>query len=208
MRVRIGTIYFKNLKNKKVTITDTRISYSDDDSKIVMDLVSKELMEFYSNIVTQNGGKVLDVGFGLGYSADAIYNKVGNYHCIETNPQIFNEAQKWAEGKDNVHLYFGDWVDVIPTLDVKFDGIFMDTYDDPNYSKFEDYAKLISNENCVLSVFSYFALRDTNDLHSFQFKIDSPHREHYPKVIEQTHNCNWSYFIDGVFQKNVIHEPI
>ena len=24
-------------------------------------------MEFYSNIVTQNGGKVLDVGFGLGY---------------------------------------------------------------------------------------------------------------------------------------------
>ena len=38
--------YFKNLKNKKVTITDTRISYSDDDSKIVMDLVSKQLMEF------------------------------------------------------------------------------------------------------------------------------------------------------------------
>ena len=67
MRVRIGTIYFKNLKNKKVTITDTRISYSDDDSKIVMDVVSKQLMEFYSNIVTQNGGKVLDVGFGLGY---------------------------------------------------------------------------------------------------------------------------------------------
>ena len=91
MRVRIGTIYFKNLKNKKVTITDTRISYSDDDSKIVMDVVSKQLMEFYSNIVTQNGGKVLDVGFGLGYGLITIYNKVGNYHCIETNPQIFNE---------------------------------------------------------------------------------------------------------------------
>ena len=45
------------------------------------------------------------------------------------------------EGKDNVHLYFGDWIDVIPTLDVKFDGIFLDTYDDPNYSKFEDYVQ-------------------------------------------------------------------
>ena len=32
-----------------------------------MDVLSKQLMEFYSNIVTQNGGKVLDVGFGLGY---------------------------------------------------------------------------------------------------------------------------------------------
>ena len=59
-----------------------------------MDIVSKELMEFYSNIVTQNGGKVLDVGFGLGYSADAIYNKLGSYYCIESNPQIFDEARR------------------------------------------------------------------------------------------------------------------
>ncbi len=166
-----------------------------------MDIVSKELMEFYSNIVTQNGGKVLDVGFGLGYSADAIYNKVGNYHCIESNPQIFKKAQKWAEGKEEVHLYFGNWVDVIPTLDVKFDGIFMDTYDDPNYSKFEDYAKLISNENCVLSIYSYFACRDTSDLHSHYFEINSAHRENYPKIIEKGHTCNWSYFTEGVFQK-------
>jgi len=76
----LGRFILKKLKEKKVTITDTRISYSDNVSKIVMDVVSKELMEFYSNIVTQNGGKVLYVGFGLGYSANAIYNKVGNYH--------------------------------------------------------------------------------------------------------------------------------
>jgi len=196
------------MKNKKVTITDTRISYQEDDSKIVMDVVSKELMEFYSNIVTQNSGKVLDVGFGLGYSANAIYNKVGNYHCIESNPQIFKEAQKWAEDKEDVHLYFGNWVDVIPTLDVKFDGIFMDTYDDPNYSKFEDYSKLISNENCVLSIFSYFALRDTKDLHSHYFEIKSKHRENYPKIIENGHTCNWSYFIDSKFQKKKINAII
>jgi len=196
------------MKNKKVIITDTRISYKDDDSKIVMDIVSKELMEFYSNIVTQNGGNVLDVGFGLGYSADAIYNKIGNYHYIESNPQIFEKAQKWADGKDNVYLYFGDWVDIIPTLEVKFDGIFMDTYDDSNYFKFEDYAKLISNENCVLSVFSYFALRDTKDLHSHYFEINSNHRKTYPKLIEKGHICNWSYFIDGEFQKKKINAII
>ena len=90
MRVRIGTIYFKNLKNKKVTITDTRISYSDDDSKIVMD-VDPTIDGILPNIVTQNGGKVLDVGFGDIVIDNRSYNKVGNYHCIETNPQIFND---------------------------------------------------------------------------------------------------------------------
>ncbi len=196
------------MKNKKVTITDSRIYYSDDHSSIVMDIVSKELMEFYSNIVTQNGGKVLDVGFGLGYSADAIYKRVGNYHCIESNPQIYSKALEWAEGKENVHIHFGDWIDVIPELDIKFDGIFMDTYDDSNYNKFEDYAKMVANENCVLSIFSYFSIRDTKDLHSHWFKINSPHRENYPKIIEDGHNCNWTYFIDGDFQKRKKYETI
>ena len=54
------------MKDKDLIITDTRIEFKDDPNSIVMDVVSKELMEFYSSIVTQNKGKVLDVGFGLG----------------------------------------------------------------------------------------------------------------------------------------------
>lgn len=196
------------MKTQEVTITDNRIYYSDNPESIVMDIVSKELMEFYSNIVTQNSGKVLDIGFGLGYSADAIYNRVGNYYCIESNPQIYLEAVKWAKGKDDVHIYFGDWIDVIPELDIKFNGIFMDTYDDSNYTKFEDYAKMVTNEGCVLSIFSYFLCRDTKDLHSHYFKINSPYRENYPKIIEDGHTCNWSYFINGNFQKKKEYETI
>ena len=190
------------MKEQDVTITDSRIYYSEDDTKIVMDIVSKELMEVYSNIVTQNNGKTLDVGFGLGYSADSIYNKVGNYHCIECNPQIYQKALKWAKNKENVHIYFGDWVDVILELSkngTKFDGIFMDTYEDPNYSSFEKYAKLISNENCVLSIFSYFTNRDVKETHSHYFEIKSKYRKDYPKIIEKGHACNWTYFIDGEF---------
>ena len=199
------------MKDKKVTITDTRITYSEDDSKIVMDVVSKELMEFYANIVTQNGGKVLDVGFGLGYSADAIYDKLGCYYCIESNPQIYLKALEWAEGKENVHLFNGDWMDVMaemPEVGLRFDGIFMDTYDDPNYHKFEGHARFVANEGCVLSIFSYFACRDTKELHSSYFEINSPHRENYPKLIEKGHTCNWSYFIDGEFQKKKVNAAI
>ena len=66
------------MKEQRVTITDTIITYLDNPNQVVMDAVSKDLMKAYSNIVCQNKGKVLDVGFGLGYSADAIYNTVGN----------------------------------------------------------------------------------------------------------------------------------
>ena len=119
------------MKEQRVTITDTRITYLDNPNQVVMDVVSKDLMKAYSNIVCQNKGKVLDVGFGLGYSADAIYNTVGNYTCIEINPQIYQEACKWAQNKSNVKIYLGDWIKVIPEMayrDITFDGIFMDTY--------------------------------------------------------------------------------
>ena len=65
---------------------------------------------------------------------------------------------KKKNSKDNVNIIYGDWIDIIPTLNKKFDGIFMDTYEDKNYSKFEDYDfgvqkfdRIISNNptNCL-----------------------------------------------------------
>ena len=194
--------------NKKVIISDTRISYSDDSDKIVMDVVSKELMEFYASIVTQQKGKILDVGFGLGYSADAIYNKVKNYTCIECNYQIYLKALKWAKGKENVNIIYGDWVDIIPTLTQKFNGIFMDTYDDINYNFFEEHAETIAADNCVLSIFSYFSLRDVKDLNSHYFPIINSHRKNYPKTIEEGHTVHWTYFVDGKFIKRTPYVSI
>ena len=107
-----------------------------------MDKIAKPITEEFCNVVGESGGHILDVGFGLGYSADRFYSMgVKSYTCIEINKQIYDTAVEWAKDKDNVEIIFGDWVDVIPTL-IKFDGIFMDTYEDENYSKFEDYAKL------------------------------------------------------------------
>ena len=196
------------MMDKKVIISDTRIQYTSDQEKIVMDVVSKELMEFYSSIVTQDNGRILDVGFGLGYSANAIYSKTQNYTCIECNHQIYLKALKWAKGKENVNILYGDWIDIIPHIAEKFDGIFMDTYDDPNYEKFEEYAKLIAAPNCVLSVFSYFLIRDVKELNSHYFTINSTHRENYPKKIEQGHTVHWSYFRKGNFVKKTPYVAI
>lgn len=182
---------------KKVVITDTRIWYEEDPNEIVMDVVSKELMEAYANIVCQTKGQVLDVGFGLGYSATAIYNKVNNITIIEANPDIYQKALEWAKDKPNAKIYFGDWVDVITEMiieGIKFDGIFMDTYDDDNYDKFEEYAKKIANVGCCLSIYSYFVQRNVEECHRHYFKLDPYKRAKYPKLIEEGHWMHWTYF--------------
>ena len=50
------------MKDQKVTITDTRITYENNPNQVVMDAVSEDLMKAYSSVVCQNGGKILDIG--------------------------------------------------------------------------------------------------------------------------------------------------
>jgi hypothetical protein len=85
----------------------------------------------------------------------------------------------------------------------KFDGIFMDTHDDMNYEKFEDYCKTIANENCILSIFNYFTFRKQSELNYYEYKVE-PHK--FTKLVSPTHTINWTYFKNGNFEKgdNVI----
>lgn len=186
------------MKDKVVVSSDKNIYFRDNSRAIVMDVASKSLMKMYSYLVCQNGGNVLDVGFGMGFSAEEMSKLATHYTCIEINPQIYETAKKWAENKPNVTIIFGDWIDIIPTLEQKFDGIFMDTYYDMNYDKFEDYCKHIAKENCILSIFNYFLIRDKSELNYYDFKTDP---KEFTFVVNPTHTINWSYFKNGNFLK-------
>jgi len=189
------------MKNTKLVITDEVIYVEDNPRQVVMDKGSKGLMELYSIIVTQNKGKILDVGFGMGFSADKIYELTNNYTCIEINYEIFKKALKWSEGKPNTNIYFGDWTKIIKQMNLrgmKFDGIFMDTYNDPNHNDFEKYASTISNEGCILSMFNYSACRDKNTMNSISFNLSG---NRFKKNIENYHLVNWTIFNEGKFIK-------
>ena len=196
------------MKDQKVTITDTRITYENNPNQVVMDAVSEDLMKAYSSVVCQNGGKILDIGFGLGYSAKAIYERVNNYTCIEINPQIYKKAFLDNKEKLNFNLILGDWIDIIPKLAAEgysYDGIFMDTYGEgpETYTKFEEYAKMVANPGCILSIYSYHGIRDPKDLNSHYFEINNEHRLKYPRTFEKGHTVNWTYLIDNEWKKKI-----
>ena len=89
------------------------------------------------DIISKTKGDVLDVGYGWGISSKYFYSKgVKSLTIIEKRKDVYQRAKEWAKDKPNVHLHFGDWIDIIPSLGKKFDGIYMDTFspEDENFS--------------------------------------------------------------------------
>lgn len=173
---------------------------------IVMDVVAKPITKEFCKVVSQNGGDILDVGFGLGYSANFFTNSnISSYTCIEINPEIYQTAIEWAKDKPNVEIILGDWIDVIPTLDKKFDGIFMDTYGDDfeKYKQFESYCESIANENCVLSIYEYPSVRNLKELNLKRFFYE---QGSYELILKPFHNVCWTYFSLGTFRKDKVCE--
>jgi hypothetical protein len=73
-------------------------------------------------------GDVLEVGFGLGYSASRIQSYHPKTHTIiECDPAVIARAKEWAKDKANVTIIEKTWQEALPSLD-KFDAIFFDDY--------------------------------------------------------------------------------
>ena len=186
------------MKNDKVIFTEDSIILEDNRRSVVMDKAAKTITELHSYVVCQNKGDVLDIGFGLGFSANKISELADSYTCIEINPQIYKKASEWAKGRPNVNIIFGDWIEILPTLGLTYDGIFFDTHHDPNSHLIEEYAKLVSKEGTILSAFNYFNVRDVSELNSYKCILDP---NNFPKLTKNIHFIYWSYFKDGKFTK-------
>lgn len=168
--------------------------------RVVMDKIETPLMKRYSEIVTQNGGHILECGFGMGISADFIYNSnIESYTCIEINDDIYVKALEWSKDKPNATILHGDWVNLIPKLSIKFDGIFHDTHLDPNFLDFETTCEKIANENCVLSIFGYTHYPNSIFLENEIFKLDK--KLEYLGMDNDEWLITYSFFNNGSFKK-------
>ena len=140
---------------EKVTISGDSIRIRDLGKNWVMHKAEKSLMYKLAEIVTKNGGDILEIGFGMHLSADGIQSNpnVTSHTIIEIHPEMYKSALIWAKDKPNVKIILGDWVDILPTLRSKFDGVLHDTHLDPNITKFLEYVKPNCKDGAIVGFF-------------------------------------------------------
>ena len=125
----------------------------------------------YMDAIIENlspSGDVLEIGFGLGYSANKIQSfNINSHTIIENNPVVFEVLKKWAlKQKNKVNIIFGDWQEILPSLKQKYDSIF---FDDAPTSKHSD------PENIRLFLFYYYIFCNNVNVNAkFSWYLDCP----------------------------------
>ena len=119
--------------DKTLTFESDKIYYTDTsfggDFEVMMDW-EDPLMSASAAYVCENGGDILEIGFGMGISAGYMHShSISTHTIIENHPNIIPKAQAWALNKSNVTVITGSWYDVKDSLST-YDGIFYDTFGD------------------------------------------------------------------------------
>ena len=105
------------------------------------------LMSASAAYVCENGGDILEIGFGMGISAGYMHShSISTHTIIENHPNIIPKAQAWALNKSNVNIITGSWYDVKDSLST-YDGIFYDTFGDENMKNFSSSLSALTKSN-------------------------------------------------------------
>jgi guanidinoacetate N-methyltransferase len=124
-----GGKYAKHIgewRDAEATFTEEKLEIL---GRAVMQRWEAPYMKQLANIATSNGGKILEVGFGLGISARYIQeHEIEEHIIIEANADVFVKLEEFAQqAKHKVTPIFGLWQDVVDSLpNDSFDGILFD----------------------------------------------------------------------------------
>jgi protein arginine N-methyltransferase 2 len=121
------------------------------------------IMEKHAKLMSYPGADVLEIGFGMGISANYIQqNKPNSHTIVEIHPRIIERAREWAKDKVGVRIIEGDWIDVVDKiLEKPYNGIFFDSHADGNKKSFREL--VVDKAIKPGGVFTYFNMegRDT-----------------------------------------------
>ena len=96
---------------------------------IIMD---DTLQEIEKRMIKNKPSKILEIGTAVGYSAicfSEFLSENGKIDTIERDEERVEEAKKnikEMELEDKINIYMGDAVEVLPTLNEKYDMVFID----------------------------------------------------------------------------------
>lgn len=107
------------------------------------------IMYASAQYVAENGGSILEIGYGMGISANYIQSFGPKSHTIvEIHPGIASRAKKWATKREGVSIIEGDWYKMQETIAGKgpYDGIFYDAYGDENDKRIVEFCTKLLNK--------------------------------------------------------------
>ena len=151
-----------DFKDEILTFEDTKI-LNEQGAEVMMSWEAP-IMQKSAEFICHNSGDVLEIGFGMGMCSDYIQAQGVNSHTIvEIHPEIIEKLKVWANGKSNVTIVEGDWSSVNDLS--TYDGIFIDTYGDENWSSFKDFALAKAKSGAKITYWNNFT--DKRNEHSF-----------------------------------------
>ena len=170
-----------------------KISISGSNDNVMMDW-ERPIMSASAAYVTQGGGKILEIGFGMGIASGYIQShSISSHTIIEPHPQMVQKAVEWSNGKSNVTIVSQSWADVTGSLGT-YDGIFYDTSFDDKHNLFSSSLSELIKTGTKLSVFNSYSA-ETNI-----FNLEMSYRQ----INVTTPNSASQYFNDD----NVYYMPM
>lgn len=136
-------------------------------------------------------GDVLEIGFGLGYSATAIVNcsAVTSYTVIECCPVVWDKVDEFRliHPTIPINLVKGRWEDVLSTVG-RYDSIFFDDYVSQKLDRFRDFLKIVLVHNSNIG--TRIACYSTN--HPIM-NINCISEETYDYEVDIPSHCNYAH---------------
>ena len=143
----------------------------------------------------QPKGNVLEVGFGMGYSATQIQkHKPKSYTIIECNSEVIKKCKKWAKSYNNVTIIEAKWQEVICTdrLGI-YDEVFFDDF--PNNLKNISELQLFQINNRIhlfIEFLKQYHLKSNSKISAYLCKGKSMYSDPVWKS-KYIDNINWKY---------------
>jgi len=191
----------------KYTFTDTQIL----DESCGWDVMSDwedPIMVKHAEVVTKNGGDILEFGFGMGISATHIQSHDINSHTIiEINDEVYERLLKWAEDKPNVIPIKGDWADSIP--DKQYDAVFYDPYGDMiNKPSFPELICKNCKEGTIISWYNNILQQSSiysSGYSDIPIYWDNDRINFYEVELEIPDNARIKWYLEG--EGNIYYAP-
>ncbi len=142
----------KPYREQKLQYTNDGRLLDENGNAVMMDW-EKPIMEKSAEIICKNGGRVLNVGFGMGIIDSFIQTyEIKEHWIIEPHIDVYIKMlQDGWHLKPNVKILFGDWQFYFKYLPL-FDGIYFDTWEEDT----ADFFKYVPNIMKDDGVFCYF----------------------------------------------------